>query len=101
MLETISESCDQTCDSNVLECVLCLLTQASAALKAVTQSLPENELCNFEVKEKFAPAQKNEIQLQLWKISKDPGRKSSNPPMKFVLYTCILSYRQSYCTYVV
>ncbi|XP_065897260.1 uncharacterized protein [Dysidea avara] len=82
MLEAISESCDQTCDSNVLERVLCLLTQASAALKAVTQSLPENELCNFEVKEKFAPAQKNEIQLRLWKTSKDPGRKPSNPPMK-------------------
>ena len=47
MLETISVSCDQTCDSNVLERVLRLLTQASAALKAVTQSLPENELCNF------------------------------------------------------
>ena len=41
MLEAISKSCDQTCDSNVLERVLCLLTQASAALKAVTQSLLE------------------------------------------------------------
>ena len=102
-MESINELCDQTSDSNVLEHVLCLLTQASTALKTVNQSLPEKELCSFEVKEGFAASQKNEKQLRLWKTSKDPGRKSLHPPMKYVVQTnvhymcaCIHSYIYSY-----
>jgi len=84
MLETIKTMSDNTNDSDLLDRVLCLLMQASAALKTVEQSLPENEkeLSSFEVKETFAPAQKNEVQLRLWKTAKDPGRKPLHPPLK-------------------
>ena len=60
-----------------------MLTQASAALKTISQhSDEESNVAAFEVKEKFAPAQKNEVQLRFWKTSKDPGRKTVNVPMK-------------------
>lgn len=55
-LENIQELSDNTSDLNVLDRVLCLLTQAVTSLKSVTQSLPESEVSSYEVKEKFAPA---------------------------------------------
>ena len=91
MLEAIKTMSDNSNDSDLLDRILCLLTQASAALKTDEQSLPENEkeLSSFEVKETFAPAQKNEVQLRLWKTAKDPGRKPIHPPLKCVKHTNI------------
>ena len=74
MLETIKTMSDNTNDSDLLDHVLCLLTQASAALKTVKQSLPENEkeLSSFEVKETFAPAQKMKYSCDFGKLLKIP-----------------------------
>ena len=70
-----------TNDSNGLNRVRSMLMQASAALETITtNSNKESSVTTFEVKEKFAPAQKHE--LQFWKTSKDPGRKIVNVPMK-------------------
>lgn len=88
MLDSLKILSDQTNDANVLDRVLSLLTQASAALKTVSNDSLEVDLSSFEVKEKFAPAQKNEKQLRLWKTAKDSGRKPSRLPMKLV--TCKL-----------
>ena len=72
-----------TNDSNGLNCVLSMLTQASAALETITKnSKEESSVTTFEVKERFAPAQKHEVQLKFWKTFKDPGRKTVNVPMK-------------------
>lgn len=68
----------QECD--VLNRVLSLVMQASAALKNVTtaDNGMKTKLLNFEIKDKFAPAQKNEVQVPLKKTSKEPGRKKKS-----------------------
>lgn len=72
-----------TNDSNGLNRVLSMLTQASAALETIAEDDDKEwSVTAFEVKEKFAPAQKNEVQLKFWNTSKDPGRKIVNAPMK-------------------
>ena len=45
--------------------------RASAALKTVTTTV-ETKPLNFMIKEKFAPAQKNEVQVPFKKTSKEP-----------------------------
>ena len=42
----------------------------------------ETHINALEIKEKFAPAQKNEVQLKLWQTAKNPGRWCQNPTMK-------------------
>ena len=80
-LQELQTSVEETGDPEVLDWVLSLLIQASAALKAVSTT-PERNTNSFEVKERFAPTQKNEVQLRLWKTIKSPGRKVKHPPMK-------------------
>lgn len=77
----------QECD--VLNQVLSLVMQASAALKNVTtaDNGMKTKLLNFEIKDKFAPAQKNEVQVPLKKTSKEPGRKKKSKQLRYVQYT--------------
>ena len=63
-------------ECDVLNRVASLLMQASAALNTVTTT-EEIKPLNFVIKEKFAPAQKNEVQIPFKKTSKEPGRKNS------------------------
>ena len=82
-LQEIHTCIEGTSDPDVLDRVTSLLMQASAALQAVSPGLAEEEahIKAFEIKEKFAPAQKNEVQLKLWQTAKNPGR-CQNPTMK-------------------
>lgn len=54
----------EACESGVLSLVM------QAAYRCC------NILARREVKDKFAPTQKNETQLKLWKTVKRPGRQS-------------------------
>ena len=56
-LESVKELPDNTSDLNVLDRLLCLVTQAATHLKSVTRFLPESDLSSFEIKEKFTPTQ--------------------------------------------
>ena len=62
-LHDIRRHTEATDDPNVLDKVLSLIMQASAALNVVTAE-SEKEMKPFEIKERFAPAQKNEVQLR-------------------------------------
>ena len=87
-LQEIHSYSKATEDPHVLDRVLSLMMQAAAALKAVcipSACDQEVELDPLPVKEKFAPAQKHEIQLRLWKTAKTPGRKRVNEPMRLLL----------------
>lgn len=56
--------------------------QASAALKSVTTT--ETKPLNFVIKDKFAPAQKNEVQVPFKKTSKEPGRKKQSKQLRYI-----------------
>lgn len=85
-LKEVQSHTEDTEDADILDRVLSLLTQASAALTSVSHRATKEEegLGSFELKEKFAPMQKNETQLRLWKTAKDPGRKRQCNPMKYM-----------------
>jgi len=51
-------------DPAVLDCILTLLMQASASMDATSLD-PRKNPVPFTVQDKFAPTQKNEIQLRL------------------------------------
>ena len=76
-LEDIKSAIQPVQESDILDRVLSLVMQSSMALKNVA---PENNGTDnmppsFTIKEKFAPAQKNEVQVPFKRTSKVPGRK--------------------------
>lgn len=82
-LQKINEKVYTTDDPSALDHVLSLLMQAAASMDVVT-SQSEN-MPPFEVRDKFAPTQKNETQLKLWRTGKRPGRKCAKAILR---YTC-------------
>ena len=81
----------EECD--VLNRVVSLLMQASAALKTVTTTV-ETKPLNFMIKEKFAPAQKNEVQVPFKKTSKEPGRKKQSKQLRY-LHTYVQNFTKA------
>ena len=81
-LQEIHKSVEETSDPNVLDRVISLMSQASAALRSVSANPDESHLGSFEIKERFAPTKRNEVQLKLWQTAKNPGRKRQHFPMK-------------------
>ncbi|XP_065902011.1 uncharacterized protein [Dysidea avara] len=65
-------------DTNVLDRMLSLLMQAASSSKVCTR---EETSQTFTIKDKFAPAQKNETQLRFKKTCADPGRKTKASTM--------------------
>ena len=61
-------------ESDILDRVLSLVTQASVALNHIAPETDDMST-NFTIKEKFPPAQKNEIQVPFKRTSKISGRK--------------------------
>ena len=81
-LKKIGDQVDTMKDPCTLDHVLSLLMQASSAMEVVF-SQPDGSLSAYDVKNKFAPAQKNEVQLQLWKTTKAPGRKCKDTILRY------------------
>ena len=88
-LQEVKSYVEETEDVDTLDRVFSLLTQASAALKCDCHETTETPQ-SFEVRESFAPTQKNEVQLRLWRTANLQGRKRQKNPMKSVL--AILDY---------
>ena len=61
-------------DRTVLDHILTFLMQASTSVDATSLDPGKNPV-PFTVQDKFAPTQKNETQLRLWKTARCPGRK--------------------------
>ena len=68
-------------DTNVLDRMLSLLMQAASSSKVCTR---EETSQTFTIKDKFAPAQKNETQLRFKKTCADSGRKTKASTMRYV-----------------
>ena len=81
-LQAIESKLSITEDMSTLDRVLSLLMQASASLD-ITSDCHET-MTPFEVKDKFAPTQKNETQLRLWKTSRTPGRKCNKTALRYM-----------------
>ncbi len=77
-LQEVKSYTDETEDADVLDRVLSLLTQASAALKSVCHKTTHETLRSFEVRDKFVPTQ-NKTKLRL-EDSKSPREKASKLP---------------------
>jgi len=74
-------------DTNALDRMLSLLMQAASSSKISTTDETGQV---FTIKDKFAPAQKNETQLRFKKTCADPGRKAKARSMKYVqLIACV------------
>ena len=61
--------------------LLPIVTSLRAHLVKPTDNEADFEIQNFEIKETFPPAQKNQIQLQFSKV-KSAGRKKTKLPFK-------------------
>jgi len=68
-------------DSDALDRILALLTQASASIKAAVIPV-EYQPQRLEKKDHFFPTQKNETQLKFMKTTANPGRKPQNIPLR-------------------
>ena len=79
-LDRIKNGVEEMHDQHMLDHILALLMQADASCKVL-----ENRRANikeFEKKDIFAPAQKNETQLRFKKTCENPGRKKRLTPFR-------------------
>lgn len=63
----------------MLDRILSLLMQADTSCRVLDS---ETNIKDFEKKDTFAPAQKNETQLRFKKTCGNPGRKKKNMPFR-------------------
>ena len=76
---------------NVLDRMLSLLMQAASSSRIPTHDTTQI----FTVKDHFAPAQKNKIQLQFKRTCTNPGRKAKPLIMRYnKLFLCINRYNR-------
>ena len=79
----IVRAAEEIDDDNTLDRVLTQLSQTHAAMTAATTTKPATTcIKNFEKKEHFFPAQKNETQLRFKQTIAKPGRKKQTVPSK-------------------
>ena len=79
-LHQVQQGIESVQEPNILRRVLSLVMQATSALKAVSNP---DDVHSFIVKERFAPAQKNETQLQFKRTSGNAGRKKENKTLRY------------------
>lgn len=65
----------------MLDRILSLLMQADTSCSVLGSETNKSNIKDFEKKETFAPAQKNETQLRFKKTCGNPGRKKKNVPI--------------------
>ena len=82
-IDEISSAVGSIDDVNTLDRILSLLMQATSSVKVLSS---EDNTMEFEIKDHFAPTQKNETQLQFKKTCADPGRKSKQHIMRYACY---------------
>ena len=83
-LDEIKKSVEMIDDTGILDHTIAKLLPTVTSLRAHLIQPTDNdeaEFQSFEIKEKFPPAQKNEIQLQFNKV-KSVGRKKTKLPFK-------------------
>lgn len=83
-MDEIEESVEIIDDTGILDHTIAKLLPIVTSLRAhLVQPTVDDEadFKSFETKEKFAPAQKNQIQLQFNKV-KSAGRKKTKLPFK-------------------
>ena len=80
-LDKIKNGIEKTNDQHILDRILSLLIQADTSYR-VLESESETDIKEFEKKDTFAPAQKNEIQLRFKKTCGNPGRKKKHMPLR-------------------
>ena len=78
----IVRAAEEIDDDNTLDRVLTQLSQTHAAMTAATTTKPAT-IKNFEKKEHFFPAQKNETQLRFKQTIAKPGRKKQTVPLRY------------------
>lgn len=86
-IDEITSAVNNIEDANVLDRMLSLLMQAASSSKVSTEETSQA----FTIKDKFAPAQKNETQLRFKKTCANPGRKAKTLTMRYVQYNNIIS----------
>ena len=64
-------------DSGALDRTISLLSQASAVLRTVEETEASSQPISFKTTTYFAPAKKNETQLQFKRSTRKPGRKKA------------------------
>ena len=74
---------ENVCDTHLLEHTLTTLTNLTASLKAhiPEDSVTTTQPSNFTVVDKYAPAQKNELQPSFKRTTKSAGRKQTMLPL--------------------
>lgn len=78
-LHQIEQGIELVQEPEILKRVLSLVMQANSSLQSVSNST----IPGFIVKERFAPAQKNETQLHFKKTSSSPGRRTKNKKLRY------------------
>jgi len=79
-LDKIKNGIEKMHDQHMLDHVLALLMQADASCRVLQEN--DANIKEFEKKDTFAPAQKNEKQLHFKKTCGNPGRKKQNTPFR-------------------
>ena len=85
-IDEIDKSVEEIDEAGILDHVIARLFPILTSLRASIAGFRDNEddsvdIQNFEIKELFAPSQKNERQLSFHKV-KTPGRKKTKLPFK-------------------
>ena len=82
-LDEIGDSIEKINDEGILDHTIAKLLPVVTSLRThLTQpSDDEDNFKDFDATEKFAPAQKNEVQLRFRKVN-TPGRKKTKHPFK-------------------
>ena len=90
-LDEIGNSVENIDDEGILDHTIAKLLPIVTSLRShLIQSIDDEDdvdVQDFEVTEKFAPSQKNEVQLSFRKVN-TPGRKKTKLPFK---YDCIIA----------
>ena len=86
-LDEIGNSVENIDDEGILDHTIAKLLPIITSLRAhLTQPIDDEDdvdIQDFEITEKFAPSQKNEVQLSFRKVN-TPGRKKTKLPFKYV-----------------
>ena len=78
-MEKIKDTIDEVDDLHTLDRILALLMQADTSTRALETDIRIKE---FDRKDHFPPAQKNEVQLRFKKTCGNPGRKKKYTPLR-------------------
>ena len=85
-LDKIKNGIGSINDQHTLDRILSLLMQVDTSCRVINNDV---NIKDFEKKDTFAPAQKNETQLRFKKTCANPGRKKKNIPFRYVSFNSI------------